>query len=342
MRKTKDETMPELRKDPVVGRWVIIATERARRPGNIVDTGDGPYDEKEKECLFCKSQQQALYTTNDLTVIAYQNSFLKTDNEFKRTSCGLYEVSNAFGAHEVIIESKEHISNMADLDTDHIKDVFATYADRMKELESNKDLKYVLAYKNYGETAGSRSFAHARSHIIATPVLPIRAKEKFWGTKEYYDENGSCIYCDLIKQELKNQKRIVMETEHFLVVAPFAARFMFELLILPKKHHCNYVDGIEGFEEELARIIKTLLQKYKIGVNDPAYNYMIQTAPFYKNAQDDWKWKNVEHDFHWHIELMPRLTRIAGFEKGTGFYICSIPPELSAEYLRGVNINGTV
>jgi len=334
--------MPELRKDPVIGCWVIIASERARRPGNFIDTSDNEIEDEEKECSFCNNQEEAIVPgaqSKDVRVVAAKGAVSSSPAEFQRTTKGLYDCVDGFGEHEVIIETSGHIANMADLEVDQIRDVFKTYAVRMQELQKDNRFHYVLAYKNYGSTAGSTGFGHTCSHIVATPVNPLRVKEKLFGAKEYYDKNNSCIYCDLIHQEVESQERIVCATEHFIAVIPFAARFLFETWIIPKNHHCNFHLGVQGTEEDLAKMMKILLQKLQLGLDDPSYNFVIQTAPFYRGNSDGKKWKTVKKDYHWHIELMPRLTNIAGFEKGTGFYICAIPPENMAEYLREVVIN---
>jgi len=336
--------MPELRKDPVVGRWVIVAKERARRPGNFVDRTFGHSRVDVIDCPFCHSDEKPIYTLkhpqdskSQVVVVPFRNSFLKTKDPYQRKTHGIYDVSNDFGVHEVVIETPEHIANMADLDVAQIQIVLRTYADRINELEKNKDFQYIIAFKNFGSFAGSRKIEHARSHIMATPVNPLGVKEKLTGAKDYFANHKHCIYCDLIQQEKESGERIVHETEHFFALSPFAARFLFETWIIPKQHHCDFAKGVAGVEGDLAQMLKTLLKKFQIGLDDPAYNYMIQTAPFRHKASGS-RWQTIEQDFHWHIELMPRLTQIAGFEKGTGFYICAVPPENMAEFLREVQI----
>ncbi len=338
--------MPELRKDPIVGRWVIIAMERARRPGNFIDPYKNAWEAEKKNCPHCRLKEKPLLTMAkkgkasfkdwDVCVVPSRNPFLETDNNFHREKEGLYETIDGFGTHEVIIETRDHIANMADLDVEQISLVFKTYALRMKELEKNKEIQFVLAYKNYGWTAGGHTQGHCRSHLIATPVNPLRVVEKLKGAKEYFDREKKCIYCDLIKQELDEKTRIVAENEHFVALTPFAARFLFETWILPKEHCCDYAQGIKDHEKDLASIVKILLMKFKNGLNDPPYNFILQTSPFRQPHSDPHRWETLKQDFHWHIELMPRLTQVAGFEKGTGFYICSVPPEYMAEYLRGI------
>lgn len=348
--------MPELRKDPVLGRWVIIATERARRPGNFIDLQKNIFDSNEaeqgsapnKDCPFCHNQDPRIYVVKDkksgkrqdswkVLVVPSGTPVLKTNGKFSQKEHGLYAEINGYGTNEVVIETPDHIANTADLDVKQIRLVLETYAARFNALKKDTHLRYVLVYKNYGYSAGGRRIGHSRSQIIASSVTPLSVEEKLTGAKQYFHSHERCLYCDLIRQEREARKRVISESEHFIAITPFAPRFPFEILILPKQHHCDFAQGILGQEDDLARMLKETLLRIKVGIEDPAYNYIIQTAPF-RRAEDDYEWQTVEEDYHWHIEIRPRITRVAGFEKGTGFYICAIPPEDTAEFLREVEI----
>jgi len=339
--------MPELRKDPVVGRWVIIATERARRPGNFIDP-QGNVPTNEDPCPFCEGVFKVAYEMKDdalnkdgsplkVTVVERRDAVLKPESKYKRRGHGLYDVVNGFGIHEVVVESPKHIANMADLDENQIRLIIQAYVARFNELEKNKNVQYILILKNYGTAAGSRNIWHSRSQIIASPINPLRVKEKLSGAKRHFDYHERCLYCDLIKQEMETQKRIIAQNDNFLAITPFAPRFPFEVLIIPKVHSCDFNKGVVGKEGDMARILKEVLLRIKVGLDDPAYNFVIQSAPLRREKKGN-KWKTIEDDYHWHIEVMPRLTRAAGFEKGSGFYICPIPPEDTAEFLREVQI----
>ncbi|MBI4309780.1 MAG: galactose-1-phosphate uridylyltransferase, partial [Candidatus Omnitrophica bacterium] len=159
--------------------------------------------------------------------------------------------------------------------------------------------------------------------------VPMRTWDKINGAKLYFDFHERSLFLDLVRQEEKEGKRLVLKTANFIAFCPFAARFPFEVWIVPRPQHqnCNYAKGLPGLEADLAGVMKELLLKYKLGLNDPAYNFVIQSA------SDD---LGVQEPYCWHIELLPRLTRVAGFERGTGFYINPIPPEMAAKFLRGV------
>ena len=323
--------MSQLRKDPIVGRWTIIATERARRPAAFVDPQSTSTDQK--QCSYCQDIAiPGVYESHGVKVIDSNSPILDNSKPFDRHGHGLYDVAHSYGSHEIVVETAEHIANMADLPLEQIKQVMQTYALRMQVHRKNPFIEYVLAYKNYGVAAGSRNIGHARSQIMAVPVLPMRVKDKISGAQKHFDYHERCLFCDIVSQELKSKERVVTENEDFVVIAPFASRFPFETWILPKQHHCDFADGIAGYEDSLAAIMKDLLLRFKIGLNDPAYNYMIQTSPV-KNPG------SFKESYHWHIEVMPRLTRVAGFERGTGFYICPIPPEMSASFLREIDIH---
>jgi UDPglucose--hexose-1-phosphate uridylyltransferase len=341
--------MPELRKDPIIGRWVIIATERAKRPDQFSSHID--QELPEKPCPFCEGKEletpleiYAIRPRNiarnspgwDIRVVPSIAPFLRIEGDLERRGNGLYDLMNGIGAHEIIIETNQHIANMADLPEEQIAKVISCYLDRMVDLEKDKRFKYVLIFKNYGWAAGSGRIKHSRSQIIATPVNLKRVKEELAGARRYYEYHERCVFCDLIKQELESKDRLILDIDGFIAITPFAARFPFEIWILPKKHSCDFTNLDMPSRIDLARIVKKTLSKLKKSLNDPPYNYVVHTAPFRRPKVG--YWKSIDYDYHWHIEIMPRLTRVAGFEWGTGFYICPLPPEDAAKFLREVEV----
>ncbi|MBU4473628.1 MAG: DUF4931 domain-containing protein, partial [Candidatus Omnitrophica bacterium] len=305
----------------------------------------------EKPCPFCQGKESQtppeIYALRpnsnvpnspgwELRVVPSIAPFLRIEGDIDRRGRGLYDLSNGVGAHEVIIETKDHISNMADLSEQQITAVINCYIERIVDLEKDKRFKYVLVFKNHGWTAGGGRVRHSRSQLIATPVNPKRVKEELVGARHYYDYHERCVFCDLIKQELASGDRIILELDGFIVLTPFAARFPFEIWILPKKHSCDFVNLDLQMRKDLGRVMKIVLSKLKKGLNDPPYNYIIHTAPFRRKKAG--YWKSIDEDYHWHIEIMPRLTHMAGFEWGTGCYICPLPPEDAAKFLREVEV----
>lgn len=341
--------MPELRKDPIIGRWVIISTERAKRPDQF-----GSHSEDnipEKPCPFCEGRESQtppeVYAIRskpsgvnqpgwDVRVVPSVTPFLKIEGELERRGKGLYDLTNGIGAHEMIVETNQHTANMADLSEENISKIVTAYVDRIVDLEKDVRFKYVLIFKNYGWSAGGGRVRHSRSQLIATPINPKRVKEELVGAREYYEYHERCIFCDLIKQELDSKDRLILDLDGFIAIAPFASRFPFEIWILPKKHSCDFVKLDTQQRIGLARILKKSLLKLKKGLNDPPYNYILHTAPFRREKAG--YWKSIDYDYHWHIEITPRLTRVAGFEWGTGFYICPVPPENAAKFLKEVDV----
>lgn len=340
--------MPELRKDPIIGRWVIISTERARRPDQFSGVAEkGP---AEKPCPFCEGKESAtppeIYAVRpnnspkdkpgwELRVVPSISPFLKIEGELDRRGAGLYDVMRGIGAHEIVIETNQHTANICDLPEEQIFKVITCYIDRITDLEKDKRFKYVLVFKNYGWSSGGGTVRHSRSQLIATPVNPKRVKEELVGSRNYYDYHERCVFCDMIRQELESKDRLIIDLDGFIAITPFAARFPFEVWILPKKHSSDFTTMDAEMRLNLGRTLKRVLLKIKKGLNDPAYNYVLHTAPF-KRPKSGY-WKSIDYDYHWHIEIMPRLTRVAGFEWGTGFYICPLPPESAAKFLREID-----
>lgn len=341
--------MPELRKDPILGRWVIIATERGKRPDTFATT---PADfQEEKPCPFCEGNEsktpQEVYAIRpkstpanspgwDLRVVPSISPFLRIEGDLDRHGKGLYDLMNGIGAHEIIVETNQHTDNMADLSEEQFSKIITCYIDRIVDLEKDKRFKYVMVFKNHGWSAGAGNIKHSRSQLIATPVNPKRVKEELVGARKYQEYHERCIFCDLIKQEIASKDRVILDFDGFIAISPFAARFPFEVWILPKKHSCDFVSLDMESRFNLGKILKAVLMKLKKGLNDPPYNFVIHTAPF--RRQKLGYWKTIDNDYHWHIEIMPRLTRVAGFEWGTGFYICPLPPENAAQFLREVQV----
>lgn len=331
--------MPELRKDPILGRWVIIATERAKRPKDYKHI-ELPYPGK--ECSFCRGQEHLtpaeIFSIKDndgnwrVRVVPSKRAFLNLQQPFWKKGKGPYDLINAVGSHEVVVETPSHIGNMADLEESFIKDVFSVYCARFREIEKDIRIKYVMVFKNYGLASGGGGVKHARSQIIATPVNLKRVKEELEGAKSYYKYHERCAFCDIIRQELSSGERVVLDEGGFTAIVPFAPRFPFEVWVLPKEHSPDFYKLKDERMISLAGVMKKILFKIKILLDDPAYNYVIHTAPFRRVYPG--YWSTIDEDYHWHIEITPRLTQVAGFEWGTGFYICPSLPEESAKFLR--------
>jgi UDPglucose--hexose-1-phosphate uridylyltransferase len=346
--------MPELRKDPVIGRWVIIATERAKRPVDFLAAQDEP--SSEKGCPFCEGREAdtpkeilAIRSKGgdsngpgwNVRVVPSIKPVLRIEGELNRRAQGMYDVMDGIGAHEVIVESPQHIGNAADLSVEQIHVGLQASVARITDLERDSRFRYALWFKNYGAIAGAGKIQHVRSQLIATPVTPKRVKEELVGLRRYFEDKERCLLCDLLAQEREAGARVVLETTHMIALCPFASRFPFELWILPKRHRCDFNTMHPEELADLAAMFKQVLSRLKAVLSDPPYNYLLHTAPFRRQGAKSGHWKTIEDDFHWHIELIPRLTRVAGFEWGSGFYINPTPPEEAAKYLREAVVEGT-
>jgi UDPglucose--hexose-1-phosphate uridylyltransferase len=253
---------------------------------------------------------------------------LGIEGNLNRQAEGMFDKMNGIGAHEVIIETPDHNATLATLPAKRIEDVLWTFRDRILDLKKDRRFKYILIFKNHGEPAGA-SLEHAHSQLIALPILPIYVVEELEGAKQYYIYKERCVFCDIIRQETDSGSRVVAENEDFLTIAPYAPRFPFETWILPKRHESAFENSSSHMFENLAKAIKTLLTKADRVLDNPPYNLVIHSSPVQDPSNDH---------YHWHIEFMPKLTKTAGFEWGTGFYINPTPPEEAAKFLREASV----
>ena len=337
--------MPELRKDPIIGRWVIIATDRAKRPNDF--KAEGADMVEIQPCPFCAGNERltpheimSIGSTAaghakagwDVRVVPSVAPVLRIEGDLDKRPHGIYDMMQGVGAHEIVIETPQHIANISHLPSEQIAKVLQAYKSRILDLEKDMRFKYVLAFKNHKPAAGSTQIRHTRSQLIALPATPKSIKAKLEGAKRYFEYKERCVYCDMISQELQDKKRVILEMDGFLAICPFASRFPFETIIMPKKHSASFTDINDNDAHNLAKTLKEILGRMDKLLSDPAYNYMLHTAP-YKRAKAGY-WSSIEHDFHWHIEIIPRLTKVAGFEWGTGFYINPTPPEEAAKFLK--------
>lgn len=327
--------MPELRKDPILGRWVIISVERGKRPTDFVSPAQR---KKGGFCPFCPGNE---YTTPP-EILAFRpggskpnepgwtlrvmpNKFpaLQISGELMKQGEGLYDKMNGIGAHEVIVETPEHNLSLATMTQKAVEDVLWAYHLRLTDLKKDIRLRYVLIFKNEGESAGA-TLEHTHTQLIGLPIVPRTVKDEMQGAKNHYDLRERCIFCDIIRQELADGRRLIYENDGYLAISPFAPRAPFETWILPKHHESAFAPQRQSFTS-LAEILQRILKQFDKILDVPPYNFIIHTSPF-----------NDEHNeyYHWHIEFVPKLTKIAGFEWGSGFYINPVPPEEASKFMR--------
>jgi UDPglucose--hexose-1-phosphate uridylyltransferase len=263
-----------------------------------------------------------------LRVVANKFPALVIEGNLGKLGDELYDKMNGIGAHEVIIETPNHEETLSTMPLERFQDVLRAYRDRIVDLSKDPRFRYILIFKNQGRSAGA-SLEHSHSQLIALPVIPEIASEELNGSKKYFSYKDRCVYCDILRQEQEQKIRLICENDEFLVTAPFAPRQPFEVWILPKNHNADFTQITEHQNRSLAEIFSETLKRMDKALNKRPYNFMLHTSPVKENHQEY---------YHWHFEIVPKLTRIAGFEWGSGFYINPTPPEDAAKFLRDVTL----
>ena len=328
--------MSELRKDPVIGRWVIIASERGNRPGAFVHDPVTPDQFPPlSPCPFCEGNERLTpreilafrpNTTRPnepgwwVRVVPNKYPAMQIEGQLNRMGRGMFDMMQGIGAHEVIVESPSHETDLADMRVSQIEEILWAYRERTIDLHKDLRFRYVMIFKNHGLGAGA-TIGHSHSQIIALPIVPKRVLEEVQGAQSYYRYKERCVFCDIIHQEDRDGTRVIETTDQFIAFHPFASRFPFETWIVPRQHEAFLSDIQMNEVSDLAGVLKRVLTRFKAVLGSPAYNFVIHTAPF---TEEDTPY------YHWHIELIPRLSTQAGFEWGTGFYINTVSPEDAA------------
>ena len=331
--------MSELRQDPTTREWVIIAPERAKRPQRMpkkrrVDELPN-WDES---CPFCPGNESqtpeevfrlpisSQASAWEVRVIPNRFAALTLNGDTTRIEEGrFFRKMDGVGVHEVIIETPSHNTPMALMPYEQVEKVLITYQERYNALKRHRQLKFITIFKNHGRASGT-SLVHSHSQLVATPIAATYYRRKFDVAVDYYDDVGRCLYCDLIAWDIeKGVNRVVAETKEFIVVHPYASRVPYETWIIPKRHWASFGLFPATHLAELARVLKdTLLCLYR-GLDNPAFNLMIDTSTT-EDEEDPY--------YHWHIRIVPRLTLIAGFEMGSGIYINPALPEETASFMK--------
>lgn len=332
--------MIELRKDPVTGRWVIISTERALRP---VDLKVDDQTEEEGPCPFCYGNESMTPTE----ILAYRpdgskrdepgwflrvvpNRFpaLRIEGELKKEGVGMYDMMSGVGAHEVIVETHHHDKSLAQLPLKSTEDMLWAFRDRILDLERDTRLKYVMIFKNSGAGAGA-TLEHPHCQLIALPVVCREVSDELQGALHYYDFKERCVFCDMIRQEMSDGTRLILRSSMHVALAPFAARFPFETWILPIRHSSRFELSDAEEMKSAAEVLWNILKKFSAVMGNPPYNFYLHNSPL--------RMANMPH-YHWHFEVVPSVTTVAGFERGSAFYINPVPPEETAEEMRKTGV----
>lgn len=329
--------MSELRLNRITGDWVIIAKERAKRPDEF------SHEQAVKEqlphfvahCPFCPGNEEKTpaecFRLEEKGVwlirsVPNKYSVLAPQGNIIRQGHGVQKFMDGFGLHEVIIETPKHDKSIALLPEEQVVRIMLTYQDRFHHFYRSSGIEYVTLFKNHGKEAGT-SLEHPHSQIVGLPVMPGQVRDRVQDALQSYDEFGECLYCWTLQEELEDSQRIVQENESFVAFIPYAALSPFHLWIFPKKHNASFGHLTDSELLDLAVILQDVLWKLHQGLQAPDFNFVIRSLSPEEGS--------VKY-FHWYLAIVPRLTKMAGFELGTGMYINSALPEESAAYLRGL------
>jgi UDPglucose--hexose-1-phosphate uridylyltransferase len=321
---------------------VIISTDRSKRPSdfsreradikaaNFCPFCAGNEAKTPPEIMAYRLQENGRRDAPGWNLRVVPNKFpaLRIEGDLDRQADGMFDKMNGIGAHEVIIETPNHMETLATMPPKRVEDVLWAFRDRILDLKQDRRFKYIMVFKNHGEAAGA-SLDHPHSQLIALPILPKQVVEELEGSRRYFANKERCIYCDIIRQETESRIRIAAENQDFITLAPYAPRYPFETWILPRRHESAFENSPSSLYENLAKMLRLMLNKAIQVLDDPAYNLVLHTSPIQENTNDY---------YHWHLEIIPKLTKTAGFEWGTGFYINPTPPEEAARFLREARV----
>lgn len=331
--------MSELRQNLITRDWVIIATERAKRPYEFIQhqRQPEPVAAYREDCPFCAGNEsveahEILRLSNDwhwqVRVVPNRYPALIPNGNRIRYVQGTYHCMPGVGYHEVVIEHPRHDSTIALMTVQDIASILQVYRQRYKELRSDRRIETIIIFKNHGIEAGT-SLEHPHSQIAATLIVPTRLRYRIAEAVRYFDDMGECLICRTLEDELTSQERIIYESQQFVAFIPYAALSPFHTWIFPRRHASSFDSITDDEINDLALILKTVLIKLYRGLNNPDYNYVIQSVPT--------SVMNADY-FHWYIAIIPRVSRVAGFEMGSGMYINTSLPEESAAFLRAIEV----
>lgn len=329
--------MPEFRFNILTGEWVIIATERAKRPIQFAQTiHRAELPDYEPDCPFCRGNESL--TSREVHRFLHDDSHWMTRTVKNKFPALLDNIQpnaasddcfhthiNGFGIHEVIIDTPYHNRPITCMAQTEIEALLKTYLDRYHTHERDPRVKHIIIFKNNGEKAGS-SLIHPHSQLIATPIVSGQIRARVQTSSEYKSQYHRCLMCDMIRNECSEFKRIVCQNEHFVCFLPYAALSSFHTWIFPLKHHAHFGRLSDDQIPALAEILRLVLKAQERLLNAPDYNFVIRSAPV--DCPDE--------NYHWYISVIPRLTKTAGFEIGSNIYINGSLPEHNALELRNI------
>ncbi|HRX02196.1 MAG TPA: galactose-1-phosphate uridylyltransferase [Anaerolineae bacterium] len=334
--------MPEIRQNMATKQWVIISTERARRPEEFIDLSHRPVHESlptyDPVCPFCPGNEEGPdmevlrlpQGADDWQVRVVKNKYpaLTQDGERVRQFDGVNRSISGVGYHEVVVESRLHNTTPALLEVEQLNIVLMAFQTRGVVMSLDDRIEHVIYFKNHGPRAGT-SLLHPHSQIIGLPVVPYNVRGRDEEARRFFDDTGACVYCAMLADELKERSRLISENDDFVAFQPYAALSPFHTWIMPREHHPSFLMVSPVSIRRLAEICRDILRRFHFGLNDPDYNIVLRSAPV--------KAWYADH-LHWYVSVIPRVTQTAGFELGSGMYINTALPEHSAAFLRSIQV----
>ena len=330
--------MSEVRLNPITREWVIIAKEKGKKPEDFIIVKENRKPpEFLKTCPFCPGNEtvtpKETFKICDekgwkIRVVPNKFAMLSNEGERARSHTGLHKNVNGVGTHEVIIETPIHNLTTATMPLEQLKEVIQVYKDRFLEIYRDQRVDHVILFKNSGAASGT-TIEHPHSQVVGIPVMPLHIRSRIENAMRFFDDTGECLMCRMIKDELNEGTRIVMDTKHFTALVPYAALSPFHTWIFPKKHSGFFADMQSDEIWDIASNLKSIMARLYHGLNNPDFNCVVMSG----NPSD------VNSGFiHWYLSIVPRVATASGFELGSGMYINSLIPEKAAEYLRNVKI----
>ncbi len=322
--------MSQLRLNPLTGRWVTVAVERAARPGDLISRQLPVESDPDRLCPFCPGNEEATPpaletygSTGAWQVRVVPNLFpaFEGNEPLRVQNLGpVWTQASASGVHEVLVFTPDHAGSWADLDDKQAGLAMAAIRDRMEDHARRSTVRYTQAIVNAGREAGA-SLEHPHGQLLGIPFVPGEIAEEEAGFRRY---EGSCLLCTTLEAELQTGHRVVLEDERVIVICPFWSGAPYEMLVIPRAHEVHLENTSPSDVVAVGRAIRDALVRLRTHVGDAAYNLVFHTAPHHH-----------EGPFHWHVHIVPRLTSLAGFEQGTGVMINIVAPELAAHHLAG-------
>jgi UDPglucose--hexose-1-phosphate uridylyltransferase len=330
--------MPELRQNIATKEWVIISTERAKRPEDLIQPVRPLTEDRaewDEECAFCPGNEELdlevmrIPECGPWQVRVVRNKYpaLQLEGERKRTFEGVNRQITGVGYHEVLIESPLHNTCPALESAIEVSLMLEAFKIRGREITQDSRIEQIIYFKNHGDRAGT-SLVHPHAQLIGLPIVPYSIRARSEEARRYFDDTGRCALCHMLSDELKDGQRLVARSKFFVAFILYAALSPFHMWILPRRHESNFLNATAHELADLGDLLRQVLRKLYLGLRDPDYNYVIRSAPL----QD----LGTEY-LHWYVTIVPRVTRSAGFELGSGMFINVALPETSAAFLRAVD-----